>query len=106
MFARVVTIEGKPEKVDEGIRYFWEQLIPTARSLHGFKDGYIMVDRKTGKLVSIVMWESLKDIQATSATADKKLSERVKIAGATKQPKYEIFEVMGADIPSNVAINI
>lgn len=93
MFARVLTIEGKPEKVEDGIRYFWGEVIPSAQKLSGYEDGYILVDRKTGKLISVVMWDSLKDIEATSDTANQKLSERVKISGATKKPKYEIYEV-------------
>ncbi len=93
MFAQIVTIEGKPERVNDGIRYFWGQVIPTAEKLKGYEEGYIMVNRKTGKLVSVVMWKTQKDIEAISDTTDQQLS---KIAGATNKPKYEIFEVATA----------
>jgi heme-degrading monooxygenase HmoA len=94
VFARVLTIEGKPEKIDDGIRYFWGEVIPSAQKLSGYEDGYLMVDRKSGKMISVVMWDSLKDIEATSDTANQKLAERVKIAGANKKPKYEIYEIV------------
>ncbi len=93
MFAQVSIIEGKPEKVADGIRYFWGEVIPSAEKSNGFEDGYLMVDHKTGKLISVLMWDSLENIEATTDTANQKLSERKKIAGATKKPKYEIYEV-------------
>lgn len=93
MFARVVTIQGKPEKVDDEIRHFREKLIPTAKSNHGFKDAYLMVDRKTGKMISFVMWETEKDVQATDKKAEEITSERAKVAGASQKPKLEVYEV-------------
>jgi len=93
VFARVLTIEGKPEKVADGIRYFWGEVIPSAEKSSGFEDGYLLVDHKTGKLIAVVMLDSLKDIEATSDTANQKLSEIMEIAGAIKKTKYEIYEV-------------
>lgn len=93
MFARVLTIEGTPEKVEDGIRYFWGEVIPSAQKSSGYEDGYLLVDRKTGKLISVIMWESLKDIEASSDNANQKLAENLKIAGSTKKTKYEIYEI-------------
>ncbi len=93
MFARVLIMEGKPENVADGIRYFWGEVIPSAEKSNGFEDGYLMVDHKTGKVISVVTWDSLKDIESTSDAANQELPEIVKIAGATKKPKYEIYEI-------------
>ena len=81
MFARIMTIEGKPERVEDGVRYFWGQVIPAAEKLNGYEEGYIMVDRETGKLVTLIMWKTQKDIEEASGTIYQQLSN---IAGATK----------------------
>ncbi len=104
MFARVATIQGKPEKVDDAIRYFRENLISTAKKYHGFKNAYFMVDRKTGKTISVVIWESEKDLQESAAKADEITAERVKVAGSSQQPKYEVYEVAVAEVPMTVGM--
>ena len=104
MLARVVTIEGRPEKVEDGIRYFREKLIPTAKSSHGFKDAYLMVDRKSGKILSVVTWESENDIQESAAGADKITSERGQVAGAKQKPKLEVYEVAVAEVPTGASL--
>jgi hypothetical protein len=93
VFTQVLTIEGKPERVEDGVRYFWGQVIPAAEKLNGFEEGYIMVNRKTGKLVSIITWKTQKDLEAVSDTTDQQLSN---IVGATKKPVYETYEVATA----------
>jgi hypothetical protein len=50
MFARVSTILGKPERVEDGIHNYIEQTLPGARKMTGFKDALLMVDRQTGKM--------------------------------------------------------
>ncbi len=104
MFARVATIQGKPEKVNDSIRYFRENLISTAKTYQGFKGAYLMVDRKTGKTISLVMWETEKDLKATTSKADEITSERVKISGASPQTKYEVYEVAVAEVPTAVGM--
>ena len=37
MFARVVTFQGKPDKVDAGIRYMKEQVNPNIRKIAGYQ---------------------------------------------------------------------
>jgi heme-degrading monooxygenase HmoA len=93
MFARVSIIEGKPEHVDEGIRNYRNNVIPAAKKNHGFKDAYLLVDRKTGKVMSITMWETEKDVQSSTETANQLRSQAAQIAGSSQPPKVEIYEV-------------
>ena len=95
MFARVITVEGKPAKVDEGIRNYREKVIPTIKKWHGFKHAYLLVDRKTGVEVSVVLWETEKDVQASTEGALQLRSQFAQAVGADKPPivgNYEVAE--------------
>ena len=94
MFARVSTIQGKPELVGEGIRNFREQIMPAVKKMAGFKGAYLLVDHKSGKFVAIVLWDTEKNLQASAAAADKLRAQAVQIAAATKPPMVEVYEVV------------
>ena len=64
MFARLTIVQAKPEKLDETTKIYEESVIPAAKSQKGYKGGYLLVDRKTGKGVSITLWDSEKDAVA------------------------------------------
>ena len=61
MFARLVLVQVNPEKVDETINIYGESVVPAAKSQKGYKGIYMLVDRKTGKGVSISLWDSEED---------------------------------------------
>ncbi len=104
MFARVATIQAGPEKIDDSIRYFRDNLIATAKKYQGFKQAYLLVDRKTGKTVSVVLWETEKDLQTSAAKADEITAERFKVAGSGQQPKYEVYEVAVSQASTPVGV--
>ena len=93
MFARVITFEGKAAKVDEGIRNYREKVVPTIKNWHGFTHAYLLVDRKTGVEVSVVLWETEKDVQGSSEGALQLRSQFAQVVGADKPPTVRDFEV-------------
>ena len=93
MFARVTTVEGKPEKFAEGARNYREKVIPAIKNLQGFKHAYLLVDRKTGVNVSVVLWDSEKDIQASTPTNLQLRSQFAEAVGAVKPPTAAVYEV-------------
>ncbi len=93
MFARVSTILGKPERIEEGIRNYKEEMIPSAKKMTGFKQALFMVDRKTGKMVRITFWDTEKNLRASAAAADKLRAQGVQHSGTELPPIVEIFEV-------------
>jgi heme-degrading monooxygenase HmoA len=104
MLARVVTIQGKPEKIDDEVRHFREKVIPIAKSSQGFKNAYLMVDHKTGKMLSVVMWETEKDVQTTMERAKEISEERAKVAGASQKPMIEVYEVTTVETPMGMGM--
>ncbi len=61
MFARLTIVQVKSDKIDETIKIFKENVIPAAKSQKGFRGAYLLTDRKTGKGVSITLWDSEDD---------------------------------------------
>jgi heme-degrading monooxygenase HmoA len=94
MFARLSMIQGKPERIDDGIRNYKEQLIPSAMEMTGFKKAFLMVDRKSGKMVSLTFWDTEKNLQASTSAANKLRVQGAQVAGTVQVPIVEIYEVV------------
>jgi heme-degrading monooxygenase HmoA len=93
MFARVSTILGKPERIEEGIKDYKEHTIPTLKKLTGFKQAIFLADRKNGKMVSITFWETEMNVQASATAANKLRAQGAQGSGTTQPPVVEIYEV-------------
>ncbi len=94
MFARISVVQGKPEKVDEGIRHYSEVLLPEARKMAGFKGAYLLVDRKSGKNLGITLWDTENNLQASTVAANLLRAQAAKNIAAPKPPVVEIYEVV------------
>ncbi len=55
MLARVTTVRGSPERIDESIRLFEETLVPGASEIKGFKGPHFLANRKTGKQMGVAL---------------------------------------------------
>jgi heme-degrading monooxygenase HmoA len=107
MFARATFGEAPPERVDEMILEVMEHVLPAVRMQDGFKGGMILVERESGKVLTVSLWESE---QAMDATEDAAHWFRVFSAEAaagrleTVVEKYEVVlsEVKGAQPPTGI----
>jgi heme-degrading monooxygenase HmoA len=92
MFARVSTYEGSSERTDEGIRLARESILPRLHQLDGFEGAYYLVDRRSGKAISITLWESEEAMRASEEAADELRSESAGAASATVESveRYEV----------------
>ncbi len=93
MHARVVTVQLLPGKVDEAIRVYRDSIVPAAKQQQGFKGLYDLVDRGTGKGLSITLWNTEADMAAGEASGY--LREQIaKVASSfAAPPTTEHFEV-------------
>ena len=64
MFARCVTMQGRPETMDQAQKIFAESVIPAARQQPGFENAWFLMDPVTGKGMSVTMWATEADMQA------------------------------------------
>ena len=61
MFARLTIVQVRPDTIDETTKIYEESVVPAAKSQNGYKGAYMLADRKTGKGVSITLWDSEED---------------------------------------------
>jgi heme-degrading monooxygenase HmoA len=68
MFARVSTAVGLPGQSDEIIRIHRDSVAPACTQQQGFKGLYLLHDRKTGKGITITLWDTEADLKAGEAS--------------------------------------
>ncbi len=65
MYARLVSGMLSADKVQEAVDLWRESVAPSVAAQEGFKSARLVVERKTGKIISISLWETEADFQAT-----------------------------------------
>ncbi len=93
MNARVVTVQSKPDKVEEAVSLWRDEVLPIAKQQQGFKGVLLLLDRGTGKTISISLWESEADMKAgeSSGYFQAQLAKFVPLFAG--QPAREHYEV-------------
>ena len=69
MFARLVSAQGKSNKLNEMIKIWKEKDIPLMKPVKGYRGAYLLTDRKTGKAISMTLWDSEEDAIADEQSA-------------------------------------
>jgi heme-degrading monooxygenase HmoA len=64
MYARVSIAPGLPGKSEEVIRIHRDSVAPACKQQKGFKGLYLLHDAKTGKGITITLWETEADMAA------------------------------------------
>ena len=100
MYARVSTLEGPPELIDEGLRQVREVVLPGARHIDGFKGMIALADRQSGKTLGITFWESEEAIRASEEAANRLREESAEAGGGTIAG-VERYEVGLFEVPSD-----
>jgi quinol monooxygenase YgiN len=77
MYARSTTIRGNPEKIDEGIAYVRDTVMPAVLQMDGCVGLSMLVDRESGRAITTTAWA---DAQAMRMSADKVLDIRARAA--------------------------
>ncbi len=99
MHARVSTYQGPtdPEQIEEGLRYDRENILPQARQMDGFKGVIGLLDRQSGKALTVTLWESEEAMRASEQEANRLRQESAEAASETVEgvERYEVafFEV-------------
>ena len=98
MFARVLAVEVKPDKIDEVITNYGRYVVRAAKTQKGYKGILMLTDRKTGKGISITLWEDKQDAIPENSIYYKTQVGRFKDY-ATKPAIQESYEVSIIDLP-------
>jgi heme-degrading monooxygenase HmoA len=106
MHARMTTMEGSSERLDEGLREIREDVLPQLQQQDGYKGFVVFDNRQSGQLIGFSLWESEQAMQASEEVGDRTRRESAEvmddaIAGVER---YEValFEVPSAGPVSGV----
>jgi len=73
--ARVSSLEGPVDKIDEGLEFIKEQILPMAGDMTGWRGVVGLVDRSTGRTKTITFWDGIESLQASEERANELRSE-------------------------------
>ncbi len=99
MYARVTTIEGSPDKMDDATRHIQDQTLPQLQQMDGFKGFAALADRHSGKVLGVAFWESEEALRATEEAVSSVRSGAAEAAGGTVAG-VEHYEVVVFEAPS------
>src|SRR5829696_2781224 len=110
MHARITTIEGLPDKMDDATRHIQEQTLPQLRQMDGFKGFAALADRHSGKVLGVAFWENEEALRATEEAVSSVRSGAAVAAGGTvagvEQYEVVVFEAPSAGPVSGVTDTI
>src|ERR687889_1787294 len=99
MHARVTTMEGSSERLDEGLRQIREDVLPQLQQQDGYKGFIVFDNRQNGELVGFSLWESEQAMQASEEVGDRTRRESAVVMDDTIAG-VERYEVALFDVPS------
>ena len=80
MYARVTEFEGSPERIEEGVRLFREEVIPWLRDATGFRGWIVLLDRQGEKALGLTFWateEAMTDPARSGGDLRDEVAERI-----------------------------
>jgi hypothetical protein len=92
MFARLVTASAPVENLDEIIQLWREVVPPSAREREGFRNARLLVDRQSGKIASMGLWESEAALMASVEWNAEQLARFTSLLSSVNVGVYELVE--------------
>ena len=89
MHARTTTVQGSPAKIDEGIGYVRDQVMPLVQQMDGCIGLSMLVDRNSGRCIVTTAWESA---DALRASAERVMTSRARAAEVLDAAPPEVDE--------------
>jgi heme-degrading monooxygenase HmoA len=106
MHARMTTMEGSSERLDEGLRQIREDVLPQLQQQDGYKGFIVFDNRQKGELVGFSLWESEQAMGASEEVGVRTRRESAEVMDDTIAgvARYEValFEVPSAGPVSGV----
>lgn len=95
MFARVSTYSGADS---DRLREGFERVTQPLEQIDGFSHAYFLIDRSSGKAMSITLWETEDALRASAAKADELRQQGADAGGAAidSVESYEVALELGA----------
>ena len=99
MHARMTTMEGSSERLDEGLREIKEDVLPQLQQQDGFRGFVVFDNRHNGELIGFSLWESDEAMQASEEVGERTRRESAETMSDTIAG-VERYEVALFEVPS------
>jgi hypothetical protein len=99
--ARVSTLEGSPDRIDDSAAQARGEILPRARQLRGWKGAIGLADRRSGRVKLITLWDSPDSLRASEEQANR-LREETAERGSQRITGVDRYEVAVAERLSEV----
>jgi heme-degrading monooxygenase HmoA len=96
VYARVTEFEGSPERMEEGVRLFREEVIPWLRDATGFRGWIVLFDRPAEKALAVTFWAT-EEAMTDSAKSGGDLRDEVAARMGTRMTNLAYYEVEVAE---------
>jgi heme-degrading monooxygenase HmoA len=102
MYARVFTIEGQREQLDDFGRTGEEKVLPALRRLDGFEGLLVLANHQNGRILVVTFWESEEAMRGGEEASHWFRAFSAKVAGG-KVTNVDRYEVVYSETEDNTA---
>jgi len=97
MFVRATTLQADPARLDEGIAFVRESVVPAAAELPGSRGMSMFVDRQCNLVTVTSAWDTEQARVAADRVLTPLRARGARILGSTQRPATEWFELAVLD---------
>ena len=96
MYARITSIQLTPDQIDTSPRAMPDEMRQALAREPGFLGSMTLIDRQSGKAMTIGLWESEDAVQASAAGHQERMAAARSALGleAGPEPVVEVYEVV------------
>jgi hypothetical protein len=95
MHARVLTVRVQPERIDDALRLWEEQVLPQLRQTAGFRDVALYADRQDGFVLATIHYATEADALASYESFATRIAPIAHLF--LDQPRHQLYELTGAE---------
>ena len=103
MFARMFTIEGRREQLDEFARTGEKNVLPALQRLDGFEGLLVLANRQNGHILIVTFWESEEAMRGVEDASHWFRADGAEVAGG-EVTNVERYEVVYSETGGNAAL--
>ncbi|MGE5763563.1 MAG: hypothetical protein ACM3ZF_06725, partial [Mycobacterium leprae] len=94
MYARVTMFEGESARdIQRDLSYFEHELLPKTKEIPGMAGGLVLVERGTGQVMTVTLWEDERALEESRDTYSTLYSVAYQTMNLSAAPKMREFEV-------------
>jgi heme-degrading monooxygenase HmoA len=105
VYARVSTIQGAADRIDEGASAIRDEILPSVKQIGGFQGIISLADRTTGRGLTLTLWDTEDDLRASEEQANQLRSQAAEKVGATQAPQVDRYEVVLFEVEAGVRVS-